>query len=35
MDLILEGIVEAFRLLFGGDADVYEIMLRSLWVSGL
>jgi tungstate transport system permease protein len=35
MELILEGIVEAFRLLFGGDANVYQIMLRSLWVSGL
>jgi len=35
MDLIWNGLVEAFRLLFGGDAAVYEIMLRSLWVSGL
>lgn len=35
MDLILDGIGEAFRLLFGGDANVYQIMLRSLWVSGL
>jgi len=35
MELIWNGLVEAFRLLFGGDANVYEIMLRSLWVSGL
>lgn len=35
MDLIWNGFVEALRLLFGGDANVYTIMLRSLWVSGL
>jgi tungstate transport system permease protein len=35
MDVIWNGLVEALRLLFGGDADVYMIALRSLWVSGL
>ena len=35
MDLIWNGIVEAFQLLFGGDANVYEIAWRSLWVSGM
>ena len=35
MELLWNGLVEAFRLLFGGDTNVYSIMLRSLWVSGL
>jgi tungstate transport system permease protein len=35
MQVLWEGLVEAFRLLFGGDAAIYEIALRSLWVSGL
>lgn len=35
MELIWEGVVEAIRLLLGGDAELYQIALRSLWVSGL
>jgi tungstate transport system permease protein len=35
MQLIWQGFVEALRLLFGGDSDIYEIALRSLVVSGL
>src|SRR5450756_2555368 len=35
MDLIWKGIVEALRLLFGGDGSIYEIAWRSLWISGL
>jgi len=35
MQLIWEGFVEALRLLLGGDAALYQIALRSLWVSGL
>ena len=35
MQVIWSGLVEALRLLFGGDADVYQIALRTLWVSGL
>ena len=34
MDLILDGITEAFRLIFTGDGYVYEILLLSLMVSG-
>ena len=33
MQVIWDGLVEALRLLFGGDAEVYEVVLRSLWVS--
>ena len=33
MHLILQGIAEAFRLLFGGDPFIYSIALRSLQVS--
>ena len=33
MDLIWDGIREAFRLIFTGDAEVYEIALFSLTVS--
>ncbi|MDP2918701.1 MAG: ABC transporter permease [Dehalococcoidia bacterium] len=33
MDLIIEGIVQAFKLLFQGDAEVVRIMLLSLGVS--
>ena len=35
MQVIWDGIAEAMRLIFGGDADVLQITLRSLWVSGL
>lgn len=35
MLVLWNGFVEALRLLAGGDADVLEITLRSLWVSGL
>src|SRR5450756_2033689 len=35
MDLIWNGIVEALRLLFGGDGSIYGIAWRSLWISGL
>lgn len=35
MSLVLEGIARAFRLLLGGDAEVWQITLRSLQVSGL
>jgi len=35
MDLIWQGFVEALKLLFGGNADVYQVALRSLWVSTL
>ena len=34
MDLIWDGIREAFRILATGDHDVWEIALRSLYVSG-
>ena len=34
MDLIWQGLRQAFELLFGGDANVFQIALRSLWVSG-
>jgi tungstate transport system permease protein len=34
MDLILEGIVKAFQLVFGGDAEVWAITWLSLKVSG-
>ncbi len=34
MDLIWDGIREAFRLIFTGNAEVYEITLLSLTVSG-
>ncbi len=34
MELILEGIVKAFQLVFGGDADVWAITWLSLIVSG-
>jgi tungstate transport system permease protein len=29
------GLIEGIRLLLGGDAEVFQITLRSLWVSGL
>jgi tungstate transport system permease protein len=35
MQVIWEGLAEALSLLLGGDAGVYEIALRSLFVSGL
>jgi tungstate transport system permease protein len=35
MELIWEGLVEALRLLLGGDGEIYEIAARSLVVSGL
>jgi tungstate transport system permease protein len=35
VETIWNGVVEALRLLFGGDAEVYQIALRSLLVSGL
>jgi tungstate transport system permease protein len=35
MDLIWQGLKQAFELLFGGDANVFQIALRSLWISGL
>jgi len=31
---ILEGIIKAFQLIFSGDPRVYEVTLRSLFVSG-
>ena len=34
MDLIWDGVREAFRILGTGDRDVWEITLRSLLVSG-
>lgn len=34
MDLIWDGIKEAVRLIFTGDAYVYEVALTSLYVSG-
>jgi len=34
MDLIWDGIKEAIRLIFTGDAYVYEVALTSLYVSG-
>ena len=34
MDLIWDGIQEAFRLIFTGNGEVYEIVLLSLTVSG-
>lgn len=35
MHLIWEGLIEALRLLLGGDDDIYTIAARSLFVSGL
>ena len=35
MQSIIQGFVEAMRLLFTGNPAVYEIALRSLWVSGV
>src|SRR3990172_7892857 len=35
MDLIWDGIREAFRLIFTGNAEVYEITFLSLYVSGV
>jgi tungstate transport system permease protein len=35
MHILWDGFVEAWRLLLGGDAEIVEITLRSLWVSGL
>jgi tungstate transport system permease protein len=35
MHEIGRGLVEAFRLLVGGDASIYQIVLRSLLVSGV
>lgn len=35
MDLILDGLVKAFRLLAGGDPEVLQITLLTLRVSGL
>jgi len=35
MHIVWDGLVEALRLLLGGDAEIYQITLRSLWVSGL
>lgn len=35
MDSIIQGFVEAMRLLFTGDSVTYEIALRSLVVSGI
>ena len=34
MELIWEGIVKAFELVFGGDAEVWTITWRSLQISG-
>jgi tungstate transport system permease protein len=35
MGVVVEGVVQAFRLLLGGDPEVWRITLRSLQVSGL
>jgi len=35
MQVLWDGLVEAVRLLLGGDSEIYQITLRSLWVSGL
>lgn len=35
MGIVVEGVVQAFRLLLGGDAEVWRITLLSLQVSGL
>jgi ABC-type tungstate transport system substrate-binding protein len=35
MELIWNGIIEAFKLLFSGDAEVYQITLLSLKISGI
>jgi tungstate transport system permease protein len=35
MSLVIEGVIQAFRLLLGGDPEVWHITLRSLQVSGL
>ena len=34
MELFLEGIIEAFRLLLSGDPEVWSIVWLSLWISG-
>lgn len=34
MELFLEGILEAFRLLLSGDPEVWSIVWLSLWISG-
>ncbi|KPL76091.1 tungstate transporter permease [Ornatilinea apprima] len=35
MELIWQGVLEAIRLLFSGDAEVFEITLLSLKISGI
>ena len=35
MQVLWNGLVEALRLLAGGDSELLQITLRSLWVSGL
>lgn len=35
MQVLWNGVVEALRLLAGGDSELLQITLRSLWVSGL
>jgi tungstate transport system permease protein len=35
MNDLIEGIIQAIQLIFGGDADLWEIVLLSLQVSGL
>ena len=35
MQEIVQGIGDAFRLLFSGDWDIWQIVLRSLYVSGI
>ena len=35
MQVLWNGFVEALRLLAGGDSELLQITLRSLWVSGL
>ncbi|HIQ32682.1 MAG TPA: ABC transporter permease subunit [Methanothermococcus okinawensis] len=34
-DYILQGLFEAFKLIFSGDPELYDILLRSIKVSGL
>ena len=35
MELIFDGVEEALRLIFSGDAYVYEVLFTSLYVSGV
>ena len=35
LDLIINGVIEAFRLIFGGDQDTYTVAAHTLYISGI